>query len=105
VKGSAKAIAAGKKACDGKTPLEVKDAYYPIAVESGNLDASSDQAKMIADIGKYAKNASKDASFASGQLAADAYQATLPAKTASYGYQGCVYVMARQLEKQLAPKK
>jgi len=105
VKGSAEAIVAGKKTCKGKTPVEIERKYYAIAVQNGQLDPSSESGKMIADIDKYAKNVSKDSSFVAGQLAADAYQATLPQKTGQYGYQGCIYVLARQLEQQLAPKK
>jgi hypothetical protein len=105
VKGSARAIAAGRAACAGKTPVEVERRYYPIAVQRGTLDPASDQAKMIAEISKYAKNVSKDPSFTAGQLAADAYQATLPPRVATFGYAGCAYALARRLEKQLAPGK
>jgi hypothetical protein len=105
VAGSAKAIAAGKAACAGKTPVEVERRYYPIAVRKGRIDPASDQARMIAEIGRYAKNVSRDPTFVAGQLAADAYMATLPTRIASFGYAGCVYALARQLEKQLAPRK
>ncbi len=105
VKASGKAIAAGKAACSGKTPIQVESHYYPIAVGKGMLDPSSPQAKTIAEIGKYAKHASGDASFVAGQLAAGAYQATLPPRIAAYGYQGCVYALARELEQRLAPSK
>ncbi len=60
---------------------------------------------MIANIDKYAKQVSKDPSFAAGQLAADAYQATLPVQIGQYGYQGCVYALAHQLEQRLGPGK
>ena len=103
VKGSAQAIAAGRAACAGKTPVEVERKYFPIAVGKGTLDPNGEQGTMIAEIGKYAENAPGDSSFVAGQLAADAYQATLPARIATFGYAGCVYVLARQLEKQLAP--
>jgi hypothetical protein len=103
VKGSAQAIAAGEAACAGKTPVEVERKYYSIAVRKGALDPTSEQAKMIAEIDRYAKNVARDPSFVAGQLAAGAYQATLPTRIATFGYSGCVYVLARQLEKQLAP--
>jgi hypothetical protein len=105
VKSSIVAIEVGKKACSGKTPLEVKEQYFPIAVKKGNLEAGSEEGKMIAKIGTYAKHVSTDASFAAGQLAADAYQGTLPAAVGQYGYEGCVYALAHQLEHKLAPKK
>ena len=103
VKGSARAIAAGRAACAGRTPVEVERRYYPIAVEKGNIDPNSDQGRMIAEVGKYAKTVAKDPSFVAGQLAADAYQATLPPRVATFGYAGCAYALARQVEKQLAP--
>jgi hypothetical protein len=105
IKGSGAAIEAGKVACAGMTPLEVKEKYFLIAVQSGKLDPTSAEGKAIASIRKYAKNVTKDSSFPTGQLAADAYKATLPLRIASYGAQGCVYVLARRLEHQLAPKK
>jgi hypothetical protein len=105
VPGSAKAIAGGRKACAGKTPVEVERKYYPIAVQRGTLDPSSAQAKMIAEIDRYAEHASEDPSFVAGQLAGDAYQATLSPRVASFGYAGCVYVLARQLEKQPASRE
>jgi hypothetical protein len=105
VKRSTSAIEAGKKACTGKTPVEVKEQYFPIAVKKGTLEAGSEQGKMIARIGTYARRVSTDASFAAGQLAADAYEATLPMSIGQYGYEGCVYALAHQLEHKLAPKK
>jgi hypothetical protein len=105
VKGSAAAIAAGRAACAGMTALEVERRYYPVAVRKGGIDPGSEQAKMIAGITKYAKNVVHDPSFVAGQLAGDAYQATLPSRIATFGYAGCVYELARELEKQLAPSK
>jgi hypothetical protein len=104
-KGSARAIAAGKAACTGRTPVEVERRYYPIAVRKGNLDPDSDKAKMIAQIERFARTSSRDSSFVAGQLAAGAYQATLPTRIAAFGYQGCVYALARQLQRELAPRK
>jgi hypothetical protein len=105
VKGSARAIAAGRAACAGRTPVEVEREYYPIAVRRGALDPDSDQARMISEIGRYAKHAAEDPNFVAGQLAAGAYQATLPASVATFGYAGCAYALARQLEKQSAAAK
>jgi hypothetical protein len=105
VKASAAAIRAGKRACAGKTPLEVKEAFYPIALEKGGLEAGSPQAKMIADTGNYEKRIAHDTSFAAGQLAAGAYEATLSKATARYGYQGCIYSLALRLKRELAPKQ
>jgi hypothetical protein len=105
VKGSAKAIAAGMRACKGKSAAALAKRYYAIAVAQGRLDPHSPEAKMIAQVDKYAKNAAKDPGFTAGQLAADAYQATLAPKLGSFGYQGCVYALARGLEYELAPKR
>jgi hypothetical protein len=102
IPGSAKSIADGRRACAGRTPVEVERRYYPVAVERGTLDPGSDRAKMIAEIGRYAENVARDPSFTAGQLAAGAYQATLPPRIASFGYAGCAYALARRLEKQLA---
>lgn len=100
-KRSAAAIKAGERACQGKSPTAVKDIYYPIAVKRGKLEAKGEEAKMIARIGTYESNAPKDASFTAGQLGADTYQATLPAAVGQYGYEGCVYALARRLEGEL----
>lgn len=103
MKGSAAAIKAGERACAGRSPLQVKQKYFPLAIRNGGLAAGSEEAKAIARIAGFEKAAS-DSSFASGQLAADAYQATLPETTARFGYQGCVYALARRLERRLAPQ-
>jgi hypothetical protein len=104
VKGSAAAIAAGRQACAGKTPVQVKEMYYPRAVAMGKLDPKSSQAMMIGHIDTYERHISSNQSFIAGQLAADAYQAILPKAISQFGYQGCVYALARQLEQRLAPK-
>jgi hypothetical protein len=101
VKRSAAAIGAGERACKGKSPRAVKDELYAAAKRHLNPE----QAKMIARMGSYEKHVAKDANFVAGQLAADTYEATLPAATAQYGYQGCIYSLARRLEHKLAPKK
>lgn len=98
VKGSAAAIKAGESACAGKSPVQVKEKYLPIALRRGTLEAGGPQAKMIAEIDRYAKRVKAEPSFTAGQLAADAYQATLPARLRTAGYQGCIYSLAKQLE-------
>lgn len=103
VKASAAAIAAGKKACAGKAPLEVKEAFYPVAIEQGGLEQDSPQAKMIAAIDSYEKRV--DGSFVAGQLAAGAYAATLPQARSQFGYQGCIYSLALRVKRELAPKR
>jgi hypothetical protein len=103
VKGSAAAIRTGERACAGKTPAEVKEKYLPIALERGGLEAGSPETKMIEEIDRFAKHAKTEASFTAGQLAADAYQATLPRHLQMAGYQGCIYSLAKQLEQQLYP--
>jgi hypothetical protein len=105
VKASAKAIAAGEAACKGKTPRQVKEAFYSDAIENGNLEAGGEEAKMIAKLPSFERNASKDAAFTAGQLAADTYQATLPEAIAQFGYQGCVHSLALRLERELAPSR
>jgi hypothetical protein len=104
VKGSAAAIRAGEAACAGRTPVEVTERYLPIALERGSLQAGSLQAKMIAEVGRYAKNIETEASFTAGQLAADAYQATLPRRLQKSGYQACIHSLAKQLEDRLYSK-
>lgn len=102
MKRSARAIAAGKKACAGKSTLEVKEEFYPVAIESGGLEEGSPQAETIAEIESYEKN-SPDPSFVAGQLAAGAYEATLPKAIARYGYEGCIYSLSLRLKRELAP--
>jgi hypothetical protein len=99
-KSAAKAIGAGEKACAGKTPLQVKEEFYPAA----QTNLAPEQAKMIARVGSFEANAASDASFVAGQLAADTYAASLAAADSQAGYQGCVYALARGLERRLAPK-
>jgi hypothetical protein len=101
VKGSAAAIRAGERACAGKSPVQVKERYLPIALERGTIEAGSSQAKMIAEIDRYAKHVKTEPSFTAGQLAAGAYQATLARRLQTAGYQGCIYSLAKQLESQL----
>lgn len=98
-RGSAAAIKAGERACAHKTPLEVKEELYAAA----RPHLSPEQAKMIGGIDHYERTAPHDQSFVAGQLAADVYEATLAAPVAQFGYQGCVYSLARGLEGRLAP--
>jgi hypothetical protein len=103
VRGAAAAIRAGEEACAGKTPLEVKEAFLPAAVESGRLDSES--RAMIARTGEFEERIAREPSFTSGQLAAAAYQATLPQRLASSGFQGCIYAMAKDLERRVSGEK
>lgn len=57
---------------------------------------------MIGEIGRYAKETNVESSFTAGQLAADAYQATLPGRLREAGYQACIYSLARALEAHLS---
>ncbi len=99
LKGSAKAIETGEKACNGKTPLEVREEFID---ESNLLEA---QAEAVAELPKYEKQEATNGSFAAGQLAALVYERSLPEdKLAIFGYQGCVYSLARGVERRLAPE-
>jgi hypothetical protein len=99
VKGSAKAIKAGEKACDGRTPLEVREEFVD---ESNLLEA---QAEAVAELPKYEKQEAMNESFPAGQLAALVYERSLPEdKLAQFGYQGCVHSLAKGLEQRLAPE-
>jgi hypothetical protein len=104
VKGAAAAIKEGERVCAGKTPVQVAEKYLPIALEQGAIKEGTEQAKMIGETARYQKNIATEASFTSGQLAAGAYQATLPARLQKAGYQGCIYSLARKLESELYPK-
>ena len=57
---------------------------------------------MIGEIGRYEKRSRSEPGFTAGQLAAGTYKATLPEAVAIYGYQGCVYSLARSLKHELA---
>jgi hypothetical protein len=97
--GSAAAINAGRRACAGRSPVQVKERF--IAAARSNL--SPEERKRIAQIDRFEGNVARDPSFTAGQLAADVYEATLPSPIAIYGYQGCIYSLAVQLERRLAP--
>jgi hypothetical protein len=96
--GSAKAIAAGERACRGKSPVEVKEEFFA-AARSRLL---ADQEKMIDEIGRFEQRSRTEPGFTAGQLAAGTYEATLPEAVAIYGYQGCVYSLAKGLKRELA---
>jgi hypothetical protein len=97
--GAAKAIAAGRSACKGRTPIEVREEFIGSAK---GLDEG--QEEMIGELPKYEKQSGNSPNFAAGQLAAGVYEATLPEKVAIAGYQGCVYELALQLRKELAKR-
>ncbi len=101
--GSKAAIAAGRKACVGKTPTQVREEFIGEAKASGRLN--SGQEKMVAEIAHYETHGGRSPDFVAGQLAAGIYEATLPEKLSIAGYQGCVYELARQLERELAKKQ
>jgi hypothetical protein len=100
-KRSAAAIKAGERACAGKTPVQVKEEFFAAAKRK----LSAEQLKLIDRIATYENHSPTDASFTSGQLGADVYEASLPAAIGQYGYEGCVYSLARGLEGRLAPKR
>jgi hypothetical protein len=100
--GSAEAIAAGRKACKGKTPIEVRNEFIGEAKAGGALNPG--QEKMIAQIQSYEAHGTASPDFVAGQLAAGVYEATLPESVRIAGYQGCVYELARQLERELQKK-
>ena len=96
--GAAAAIDAGRQACRGKTPLQVRDQFIDAAELSG------EQAKMVAELPKIEKRP-PTINFIAGQLAAGVYEATLPEKKRMAGYQGCVYELALQVRRELAKNK
>jgi hypothetical protein len=100
--GAKKAIDAGRTACKGKTPEQVRDEFIGEAEASGLLN--SGQKKMIANIAHYEKQAATSTDFVAGQLAAGVYEATLPEELRIAGYQGCVYELAQQLLKEIAQR-
>jgi hypothetical protein len=98
-----KAIDAGRKACRGKTPVQVRDEFIAEAEAGGSLNPG--QKKMVANIAHYEKQAAGSPDFVAGQLAAGVYEATLPEQLRIYGYQGCVYELAQQLQKEIAQRQ
>jgi len=98
--GAQGAIVAGRKACKGKSPQQVRDEFMSEADASGLLNPG--QKKMLANIAHYEKQAATTADFVAGQLAAGVYEDTLPEELRIAGYQGCVYELAQQLLKEIA---
>lgn len=98
--GAQKAIDAGSRACRGKTPRQVRDEFMAEAEAGGLLNEG--QKKMIANIAQYESQARSGPDFVAGQLAAGVYEATLPEALRIAGYQGCVYELAQQLQKEIA---
>ena len=98
--GAMKAIEAGRRACRGKTPTEVRDEFMAAAQEKGALNEG--QEAMLNELSNFEKQARTSPDFAAGQLAAGVYEATLPERQARSGYQGCVYELALQLRRELA---
>ena len=94
-----KAIDAGRAACRGKTPVEVRDEFLAEAEASGLLNPG--QEKMLDQLPKLEQQAAGSPDFVAGQLAAGVYEATLPEARRTYGYQGCVYELALALEKKI----
>jgi hypothetical protein len=90
VKGSAAAIAAGRRACSGKTPVQVKQEFFSAA----RPHLAPQQVQMIARIQTYERHETTDPSFIAGQLGADVYAATLPTGLGQSAYQGCVYALS-----------
>jgi hypothetical protein len=101
--GTAAAIEAGRRACKGKTPTEVRDEF--LAAAEGEAGLNEGQKEMVGEIGKYEQQSANSPNFAAGQLAAGVYEATLPEKQRIAGYQGCVYELALQLRRELTKKK
>lgn len=95
IKGSANAIRAGEAACEGKSPVEVRERYLAAS------RLTSSQRKLVTRIERYERRPTY--SFPAGQLGATVYEKSLPKSTLStFGYQGCLYALARELEARLA---
>jgi hypothetical protein len=97
--GAMKAIEAGRRACKGKTPAQVRDEFIAAAKARGRLNEG--QEKMLNELPRFEKQARTSPDFAAGQLAAGVYEATLTERMARSGYQGCVYELALQLRREL----
>ncbi len=87
VQGSAKAIERGEAACEGKSPKEVVKRFVAEAT------LTEDQRQALKQLKSAEAHPTPD--FVAGQLAALVYERTLAGEVAAYGYQGCVYVLAR----------
>jgi hypothetical protein len=94
-RGERAALRAGQRACRGKTPLQIRNEYLDQATSSGSLDLDSPQGELVSDLANFRFEPNEGPSFATGQLAAGIYEATLREATANAGFQGCVYELAR----------
>jgi hypothetical protein len=99
--GAQREIDAGRKACKGKTPAQIRDRFLAEAEASGALNPG--QERMVANIEHFEKQVTAD--FVAGQLAAGVFEATQPERIRIYGYQGCVYELAQQLQREIAKGK
>jgi hypothetical protein len=102
VRGSARAVRTGERACADKTPVEVKEAFYPVAIAQGALDPDSPEGRMFARIDEFEARVTREPSFTAGQLAAAVFKRTMPKRLASSGAQGCIYALARELERRVS---
>jgi hypothetical protein len=102
VKGAAAAVRAGARACANKAPVEVKEAYFPIAVERGRIDPDGPEGRTIEEIERFERNVTEEPSFAAGQLATAAYRETKPRRLANFYGRGCVYALAKALERRVS---
>lgn len=102
VSGSRAAVRAGERACAGKTPVEVKETYFPIAVERGRIEPGSPEADTIEEIDSFESRVTEEPSFAAGQLATTAYRETKPRRLASFYGRGCIYALAKELERRVS---
>jgi hypothetical protein len=98
--GAAKSIAAGRKACRGKTPEQVRDEFMAAAEAEAGLEEG--QKALLAEFDKFEEQKLHSPNFAAGQLAAGVYEATLPELQRRAGFRGCVYELAVQLRRELA---
>jgi hypothetical protein len=101
--GARKAIAAGRAACRGKAPVEVREEFIADAEASGVMVEG--QEEMVGDLERFEKQSRHSPNFAAGQLAGGVYEATLPEKLRNAGYRGCVYELATELRREIAREK
>jgi len=97
--GTAAGIVAGRRACSGKTPVQVRDQFLEAA--HGLNEA---QEAMLGELPKI-ESQGITTNFVAGQLAAGVYEATLPEVRQAAGYRGCVYELALQARRELAKKQ
>ena len=99
--GSASALEAGKRACQGKTPLQVKEEF----ISAARANLSSEQMELISKLASYQRRSRTDPSFAAGQLGATVYSMSLPESQQSDGFKGCVYELAQKLTREISGSK